>query len=104
MYKIPIDSDLLKWSKAEGDLKNTPVLSKGNCTISTVGDTYLDMSNFSKGYVWINGRNLGRYWNIGPQKRVFCPGVWLNNGVNIVHVLEMRYDGVQTIEGKTTLN
>ena len=87
MYRINIDSDVLKWDKAEGDLQNIPVLSKGTFTISSIGDTYLDMSNFNKGYVWINEKNLGRYWNIGPQKRLFCPGVWLKNGVNTVHVL-----------------
>ena len=31
-----------------------------------MGDTYLDMSKWSKGYLWVNGHNLGRYWKIGP--------------------------------------
>lgn len=61
------------------------------------------MSKFNKGYVFVNGINLGRYWSVGPQKRLFCPGVWLKKGTNKVHVLEMKYNGVQEIEGKTTL-
>ena len=43
---------------------------------------YLDVKDFGKGYVWVNGRNLGRYWNAGPQTRLFCPGVWLKKGNN----------------------
>jgi beta-galactosidase len=38
----------------------------------------LQLNGFQKGYVWVNGHNLGRYWNIGPQDRLYCPGVWLN--------------------------
>ena len=43
MYKVNINSDLLKWEKAEGELQNNPILSKGTFNISSVGDTYLDM-------------------------------------------------------------
>jgi beta-galactosidase len=32
---------------------------------------------------------LGRYWDIGPQERLFCPGVWLKEGKNEVKVLEL---------------
>lgn len=53
---------------------------KGSFHLDKTGDVYLDVKSFGKGYVWINGRNLGRYWNIGPQTRLFCPGVWLNKG------------------------
>lgn len=57
-----------------------------------------------KGYIWVNGRNLGRYWKKGPQTRVFCPGVWLKTGENTVHVLELHYDGGDKgISGKRTL-
>jgi len=34
--------------------------------LDEIGDTYFDLSNFKKGYVFVNDRNLGRYWNIGP--------------------------------------
>lgn len=39
---------------------------KANLHLSEVGDTYLDLSKWTKGYIWVNGRNLGRYWNLGP--------------------------------------
>jgi beta-galactosidase len=47
------------------------------------------MEKYGKGYVWVNGRNLGRYWNVGPQQRLFCPGCWLKIGINIFHILNI---------------
>jgi beta-galactosidase len=42
------------------------------------------MKLYGKGYIWINGRNLGRYWNKGPQLKLFCPGVWLKKNNEII--------------------
>lgn len=86
MYKINIDEKILSWRQASGSLK-FPSLSRASFTISEVGDTFINMKNFKKGYVWVNGYNLGRYWNIGPSQKIFCPGVWLKNGQNELHIL-----------------
>ena len=51
-------------------------------------DTYLDMRGWSRGFVWVNGHNLGRFWNIGPQQTLFLPGAWLKKGKNEVVVYE----------------
>lgn len=58
--------------------------------IDTPGDVYIDLSAWSKGYLWINGQLLGRYWNIGPQQRLFCPGPWLRAGYNELLVLDLH--------------
>lgn len=50
---------------------------KGTFQLTKTGDTYFDMSRYSKGVLYINGHNLGRYWNIGPQQRLYCPASWL---------------------------
>lgn len=39
---------------------------------------------WGKGVVFINGRNLGRYWSIGPQQTLFLPATWLHRGNNQV--------------------
>lgn len=39
---------------------------------------------WSKGFVFINGRNLGRHWSIGPQQTLYIPGPWLHRGDNQV--------------------
>jgi beta-galactosidase len=68
---------------------NTPSIKKGSFTLQAVGDTYLDMSNWGKGCIWVNGKNLGRYWETGPQQTVYVPVEWLKKGQNDVVVLEL---------------
>jgi beta-galactosidase len=42
-------------------------------TPAPVADTFLDTSSWTKGVVWINGFNLGRYWCVGPQATLYVP-------------------------------
>jgi beta-galactosidase len=53
------------------------------------GETYVDVSRWTIGALWLNGRRLGNYYcstekgtRIGPQFALNCPGVWLNKGMN----------------------
>jgi beta-galactosidase len=71
--------------------------------LNEVGDTYFDASNFRKGVVWINGHNLGRYWYIGPQQRLYCPASWLKKGSNEIIVFDLLQKDAATISGKRTL-
>ncbi|MEV6006119.1 beta-galactosidase [Streptomyces sp. NPDC051976] len=66
------------------------IFFRARVEIDTVGDTYLDMSHWTKGVVWVNGRNLGRYWAIGPQRRLYCPAPWLRQGSNDVLILDQH--------------
>ena len=61
---------------------NSPKVYKQVIKLQQNYDTYFYMSNWEKGYLFVNGRNLGRYWNQGPQQALFCPGVWLKQGDN----------------------
>uniref|UniRef100_A0A8C7BQ45 Beta-galactosidase n=1 Tax=Neovison vison TaxID=452646 RepID=A0A8C7BQ45_NEOVI len=47
-------------------------------------DTFIKMEGWTKGVIFINGKNLGRYWNIGPQETFYLPGPWLRPGSNEV--------------------
>ena len=71
---------------------------RGQFTLQSVGDTFFDMKPFEKGYVWVNGHLLGRYWNVGPQYDLFCPGVWLKQGNNEIHILELDITDANSIE------
>ncbi|XP_061536062.1 beta-galactosidase [Phycodurus eques] len=55
-------------------------------------DTYISLSKWRKGQVWINGFNLGRYWpSRGPQLTLFVPGSILSTDApNNVTVLELE--------------
>jgi beta-galactosidase len=66
-----------------------PHFAFGEFTVNSIGDTFLDVSYLGKGLLWINGRCLGRFWNIGPQKTLYLPGPWLKKGRNTVAIFEM---------------
>ncbi|XP_050976571.1 beta-galactosidase-1-like protein 2 [Labeo rohita] len=51
-------------------------------------DTFMKLPGWSKGVVFINGQNIGRYWDAGPQQALFLPGPFLNSGMNQVIVFE----------------
>jgi beta-galactosidase len=51
-------------------------------------DTYLDFTGWGKGCAFINGFNLGRFWKIGPQKRLYIPGTLIRKGKNSIVVFE----------------
>ncbi|MDX2080284.1 MAG: beta-galactosidase [Terrimicrobiaceae bacterium] len=54
-----------------------PAFFRGQFRPEGPGDTWPDMGDWGKGYVWVNGRLLGRYWRIGPQQTLYLPGTWL---------------------------
>nr|MBP8982346.1 beta-galactosidase [Bacteroidales bacterium] len=70
--------------------------------LDKTGDVYIDMQNWSKGLVWINGYAIGRFWEIGPQQTLFVPGCWLNKGQNEIIVLDLQSPLEPVISGITT--
>lgn len=78
-----------------------PAFRRGTFTVTTPGDTFLDMGAWGKGLVWVNGHNLGRHWSIGPQQTLFLPGCWLKPGANELVVLELLGTSARTVEGRT---
>ncbi|KAI9530384.1 Beta-galactosidase [Dissostichus eleginoides] len=55
-------------------------------------DTFLKLNEWTKGQVWINGMNLGRYWPArGPQQTLYVPGPLLSTTQpNNITVLELE--------------
>lgn len=66
-----------------------PAVKRVYFDLSVTGDTYLDMRNWGKGSVWVNGHNLGRYWSIGPQQTLYVPAEWLKRGKNELEIFEL---------------
>jgi len=75
----------------------------GTFRLDTPADTFIDMTGYRKGIVWVNGHNLGRYWDIGPQKRLYCPAPWLRAGQNDVIVLDLLKTDASPLRGAATL-
>jgi beta-galactosidase len=89
MFSLPFDNIKSIAFKNSALVPGIPVIKKGTFDLQLTGDTYLDMSNWGKGSVWVNGHNLGRYWNVGPQQTLYLPAEWLKKGKNEVIVLEL---------------
>jgi beta-galactosidase len=59
------------------------------------------MHGFGKGFVFLNGHNLGKYWYIGPQQTIYVPGCWLKKGQNQIVVfdeLKSSHTEINTLE------
>jgi len=100
MYSLPLDH--LKPLRFHEQKPAGPAFYRAKFDLKRIGDTFLDLRGWGKGYVWINGHNLGRYWGIGPQQSLFCPAPFLKAVENEIIVLDLTPDGARTLRG--TLN
>jgi beta-galactosidase len=101
MFKLPFDhAPKLKTPGLAAAA--APFVARGSFELSEVGDTFLDLRGWGKGIVIVNGHNLGRYWHIGPQQTLYCPGVWLKKGKNEIVIFEQIKDGIRPLSGIKT--
>lgn len=103
MFGLPMDKmPQMKNYKANYQ-KERPVLYHGTFQLQKVGDTFLDMESWGKGIVFVNGINLGRYWNVGPQQTLYLPGCFLKKGKNEIVIFEQKNEDLRTaISSKST--
>lgn len=102
----PLDTSNPRISPLDNPVKPNPAYPNfftGNFQLKETADTYFDLSNYSKGVVFINGHNLGRFWNIGPQKRLYCPASWLKKGRNELVVFDLHGGKESTVAGFTSM-
>ena len=84
VYTIPLNNlENLRFNKSVTAGNVNPVFLKGTFKAKD-GDCFVNMSGFTKGYVFVNGFNLGRYWSIGPQKSLYLPGSLLKEDNEII--------------------
>lgn len=69
-----------------------PAFFAGSFTVEgEPSDTFLRLEGLTKGVAFVNGFNLGRYWNEkGPQKTLYVPAPVLKKGENKVVVFELE--------------
>jgi unsaturated chondroitin disaccharide hydrolase len=84
-------NSLLAWHRFEFEL---PAQKKGVWV-----PWHLHLEAEGNGFIYVNGRCLGRYWQAGPQHDFFLPDPWLNFGsgkTNIVAIslrpMDMHHD------------
>ena len=84
----------------EGNTSTLPAFFKGTLNIDgTPKDTFIKPSGFTKGFITVNGFNIGRYFNpAGPQKTLYIPAPVLKNGENEIIVFETDMVTTPTVE------
>lgn len=90
-YPLPLDNlDQLDFDKEYK--QGSPAFYEFEFNVEEIGDTHLELEGWGKGCVFVNGKNIGRFWEIGPQKRLYIPGPYLCVGQNKIIVFET--DGI----------
>ncbi|MCX6223366.1 MAG: beta-galactosidase [Bacteroidia bacterium] len=111
VFNLPLDESFIQNLKPDTryPIPETRYLKpgtffRGTFNLTDPADTFIDMTNYQKGMVWVNGHNLGRYWNIGPQFRLYCPAPWLNKGKNEIIVFDVHQTYANVLSGKGTMD
>ena len=96
-YSLPIkseDFDKIDYSKPAK--KNRPAVYKGTFKAEEGVDTFLNFEGWKKGFVFINGFNIGRYWNVGPQGTLYVPGELLKEE-NVIEIVELHNENPKPV-------
>ncbi len=105
IFTLPFDETYVQNLNFSSETATRPgIFFKGEFELISTGDTYLDVSQWEKGVVWVNGHNLGRYWNIGPQKQLYCPAPWLKKGKNEITIFDLHCIEPRSVKGVNELN
>ena len=96
---LPLEKTPVKGRQGNGMDLGEGALFRATLTLDEPADTFIDMSRWSKGYVWVNGHLLGRYWKVGPQQRLYCPGEFLRAGKNRIVILDTLQSEPSPIRG-----
>src|SRR6185437_11738949 len=97
IYPLPMKNvEKLHYSAARCE---GPCFYRGSFDLAKTDDTFLDTSEFTKGELWLNGRALGRIWNIGPQRTLYAPAPWLKKGRNEIVVFDVRGKSGGSVRG-----
>jgi len=104
-YKLPLDEKFVSMLKPSSltSVNNKGRFLKGGFSLTETGDTYFNMTGFAKGVIFVNGHNLGRFWNKGPQQHIYCPAMWLKKGINSVVVFNLQNTDATSISAVPTL-
>ena len=86
-YPLPLDN-LENLCFDAGYTEGFPAFYRFEFNVEEIIDTFLDYEGWGKGAAFINGFNLGRYWEVGPQKRLYLPGALLKKGNNELILFE----------------
>ena len=98
IYPLPLDErQIAALDFGIGYIENTPAFYRFELDIDEPCDTFLDTDGFGKGCAFVNGFNIGRFWEIGPQKRLYIPAPLLQIGKNTIVIFETEGKAADSI-------
>ena len=98
MFPLPLDDKQIgSIDFTGGYAEDVPAFYRFEFEVDEPGDTFLDTEGFGKGAAFINGFNLGRFWDIGPQKRLYLPAPLMKKGRNTIIIFETEGKGSDSI-------
>lgn len=65
--------------------------------VESPAETYLDVSGWGMGEVWVNGHYVGSYWEQNAQQSIQLPAEVLQKGANTLIVFELKSNGKHTM-------
>lgn len=68
--------------------ENQPAFYAFDVELKVLKDTYIDLTHFGKGIVFVNGVNIGRFWDVGPTLSLYIPHSLLKLGQNRIIIFE----------------
>lgn len=95
-YSLPLE-DLSTLDFTLPLKEGTPGFYEFKFMAGELGDTFLDFTGWGKGCVLVNGYNIGRFWEIGPQRRLYIPAPLLKEGENTILIFETEGKAPGTI-------
>jgi len=99
VFPLPLsDLSKLMFSEVNTAPQHQPTFYRGTLQVDEPADTFLALPGWTKGVVWLNGFNLGRYWERGAQKTLYVPAPLLKRGANELIVFELHGTGQLTVE------
>lgn len=103
---LPLDdlSGLIYQGIDEGEPlpEEEPAFYRGTFRVEEPADTFLKLDGWTKGVAFVNGFNLGRYWEKGPQRTLYVPGPLLRKGDNELVVFELHGTGKPMVRLQAT--
>lgn len=97
IYRLPME-DLSGLDFTVPAAEGQPGFYEFTFEAEETADTFLELSGWGKGCVLVNGFNIGRFWEIGPQKRLYIPAPLLRKGTNTILVFESEGKAAGKVE------
>lgn len=88
-YPLSFDNKMLQKVNFDGNWEEgQPGFHEFEFEVEEPLSCHIDVSGFGKGFISVNGHNLGRFWEVGPYLSLYLPAAFLKKGNNTLLLFE----------------